>query len=115
MDPIGIKRLAQVLKESTGALIPQTERDLEAMGAALDAAGLTIVHVDDLVQDADKIVEAFPEQWRSLVTASLGLMNHFLRVGTQASLAAQAAQKAATEAQALVADLRAKGLCLKIG
>lgn len=110
MDVLGTKRLVGVIEKALGVTLPKADADLEKLGADLDAAGVFLAEGTDLIRDMDKIAEAWPEQQRALVVAVLGLVSHFLRVGTRASNAAQAGEAAAKELTGLIQDVRREGL-----
>ena len=121
MDLLGTKRLVGIVEDALGTTLPVTELTLAKLGEALDQSGIFLSEATDLVQDVDRIAEAFPEQWQSLVQAVLGLANHLVRVGTQASLTAQDARKTLadlretnTVARSLLAAIHAKGLRVMI-
>ena len=114
MDPLGTKKLIAIVEQATGVIVPQTQANLVKLATALDGAGIFFGEMTDLVKDADKIVEAFPEQWQAMVKGILGLMDHFVRVGTQVSNATQDAQKTSAEARELLKAIHERGFRLTI-
>jgi len=91
-----------VLNELAESL--RQERELAAKLMGLADAGT------DFLVDADKLVEGLPEQIRPVVAKALVALDHFMRVGTRASNAAQAAEKSANELTGLIQDVRREGL-----
>lgn len=114
MDILGTKRLVALIEQATGAIIPQAEADLAKLATALDAAGVLLAETTDLVQDADKLVEELPEHLRSWGHLGARLVDHFIRVGTRASNAAQDAQKTSAQARDLLKAIHERGFKLEI-
>jgi ABC-type transporter Mla subunit MlaD len=105
MDPLGIKKIIGIL-EREGGIIPQSEADLKKIGAALDAGGVFIGEATELVEKLNAFAETLPEDKRELMHAVAWLTDHFVRVGTQASNAAQEARGTAAEARSCIAEVR---------
>ena len=115
MDLLGTKRAVEIMEKSLGIVIPKGEADLVKLGEALDASGVFFGEITEVAKHANEIMEVFPAQWHSLVKAGLGFIDHMVRVGTQASLAAQDAKRTSTEARDLLAAIHDKGFKISIG
>jgi len=100
------------LTDSAVVLIQEARAALEPIPALVaDLEKLTEAGTD-LVLDVDKIAKALPGQSEEVVHAVLAIVNHFTRVGTQASRAAQEARQMVAEVTGFVADIRRNGLHL---
>lgn len=108
MDLFRIKEIIRIL-EREGGIIPQSEAALAKIGAAFDAEGIIVTlatEATELVEKLNAFAETLPEEKRELMHAVAWLTDHFVRVGTQASNAAQEAKGAAAEARSCIAEVR---------
>jgi len=92
--------------------------DVEGANAAIDAANDLLgkigqiaddVTETELIKDLDAAVESVPAEFKTLALALRGAIDHFVRVGTRASIAAQTSTQMMTEVRELIADIRQYG------
>lgn len=107
MDLLGTKALAQKIEDALGVSLPKADADLEKLGAVLDEAGIFLGEATDLVKDLDAAVESVPAEFRSLAQAGRAALDHFVRVGTRGSNAAQEIHACVADVRAFLAELRA--------
>jgi len=109
MDLLGTKRFLEELEKALGVTLPKADENLEKAGVVLDQFGVFIGEATDLVQSADALVDSLPEEMQKFRGPLLAFLDHFIRVGTRASIAAQEATKTMADVRALVADIRKYG------
>jgi len=114
-DILGTKRLVEIIQQATNAVIPQAAEDLEKLGQLLDEEGLVVTDLRRLMGAATETFEKAEDAIPTLLHLVAALVDHLVRVGTQASLAAQDARKTSTEVRTLLAAIRAKGLKVIVG
>ena len=104
MDILGTKKLVGIIEQATGAVIPQTGEALAELTNQLDAAGVFM----------GEVAEDVPEEWRRLVKAGLGLVDHMVRVGTRASNTLRDAEQTSRQARELLSAMHDRGLMVSI-
>ena len=109
MDLLGTKRLVEKIEAGLGVTLPKADADLEKLGAVLDEAGVFLGGATDLVQSADALVDSLPEEMQKFRKPLVAFLDHFVRVGTRASNAAQEATRTMADARQLIADIRKYG------
>lgn len=109
IDLFGTKKLVGIFEDALGVTLPKTDAVLTVLAERLDQSGVLISEATDLVRELDAAVESVPKEWRKLVKAMLGGIDHAVRVGTRASNAAQSAQATADTVTELVRDIREHG------
>ena len=109
MDLLGTKRFLEKIEATLGVTLPKADADLEKLGAVLDEAGVFLGEATDLVQSADALVDSLPEEMQKFRKPLLAFLDHFVRVGTRASIAAQEATQMMTDVRELIADIREFG------
>jgi len=114
MDILGTKKLVGIIEQATGAVIPQTGEALAELTNQLDAAGVFMGEATELVQQLQEVAEDVPEEWRRLVKAGLGLVDHMVRVGTRASNTLRDAEQTSRQARELLSAMHDRGLMVSI-
>ena len=105
-----LKAFTDAAEQVTGKVIPVTEELAAAFEERLEQAGLVLANVNEMVTHATGLIDGMdgvPEQTKALLKAGLGIIDHFVRVGTQASLTVQEGRAFIAEGRAYLADMKA--------
>jgi len=101
-DILGTKKFLDAVLPQLGVTLSLTDEMVMKAATIADEMGVFIGEATELVDDASEMVQAakdaidamdLPENTQAAVRAGLAIVNHYIRVGTRASNAAQAMTK----------------------